>query len=375
MRICFFSPDVDAFATPGWRETLTREAGPGHQFVLLTNSWAEAPAGVEVTGGTRRASMRIARKLLSPRRKVSRLAAWRNALAEPFLGAIGENLLEGLRAADPDLVVCTHHAWTRAIQRRLRTERPLWPCITLGDPIPEIHPAWRRYDSAAKVSIVLPTHNGERYLAQSIRSCLSQTHANLELIVVDDGSGAAVAAVVGAFADPRLKYVRHETNQGLPRSLNTGFAQATGDFCSWTSDDNWYEPEAIQRMVAFLQTYQRSDFVYAQSYRADEESGDVRSGMMTIRPPESLAEDNYIGGCFLYKRVVYDTLGGFNPNAVLAEDYEYWVRVSTRFTMQRLFLPLYTYRFHGGSLTSQRSPDEVARQVSWIKQAHGMSAR
>ena len=108
-------------------------------------------------------------------------------------------------------------------------------------------------DPGARVSIVLPTYNGTRYLAQAIESCLAQSFRDVELIVVDDGSRPDVRAVVEPYlSDSRVKYVRHEKNAGVAASLNTGFRIATGSHLTWTSDDNYFEPEAIAEMLRFM---------------------------------------------------------------------------------------------------------------------------
>jgi len=102
------------------------------------------------------------------------------------------------------------------------------------------------------ITIVLPTHNGVRYLRQSVESCLSQTHRELELIVVDDGSTDGTPEMIASFDDPRIVRVRNAPNLGLPASLNVGFTRARGDYLTWTSDDNWYELNALERMLDFL---------------------------------------------------------------------------------------------------------------------------
>lgn len=70
-----------------------------------------------------------------------------------------------------------------------------------------------------KVSIVLPTHNGARYLRQSIDSCLNQTYKNLELIIVDDGSIDVTPDIIMSYQDKRIKYIRHEKKKGLHMRL------------------------------------------------------------------------------------------------------------------------------------------------------------
>ena len=125
-----------------------------------------------------------------------------------------------------------------------------------------------------RVSIVLPTYNGSKYLRQSIQSCLDQSHRNIELIVVDDGSRENIGAVVGEFSDTRIRYMRHETNRGLPASLNTGFQLATGTYLTWTSDDNYYAADAIERLTRFLQRHPTVSFVYSSMFIVDDRSAD-----------------------------------------------------------------------------------------------------
>jgi len=118
-------------------------------------------------------------------------------------------------------------------------------------------------ESSPKVSIVLPTYNGERYLRRAIESCLEQTHQNIELVVVDDCSTDSTPEIIQSFADPRLVYLRNQRNQGLPRGLNIGFARTTGQYLSWTSDDNEYAPTAIEEMLRALRDSPDGEFVYA----------------------------------------------------------------------------------------------------------------
>jgi len=373
-----FSPDVEPLASGDWRGRLDASVGRNHDLLRLTNSWAEPPPGgdIHVTSGTQRATMRLSRKILG--REPPRWSpTLRGTIARAFATAIGSDLLEGIRATDPDLIVSLHDGWTDYLRRSIRGWQMAWPCITLGDPVPPLDQTWRRYDPAAKISIVLPTYNGVRYLAQSIVSCLAQTHTNLELIVVDDGSSEPVSRIVAGFDDPRVIFVRLPRNRGLPSALNAGFGRVTGDYCTWTSDDNYYAPQALERMLSFLQTYPKCDFVYAESYRIDDSNDDrvQPRSIIRTRPPESLADDNFIGGCFLYKRAVSETIGPYNTTATLAEDYEYWVRVHHQFTMQRLLEPLYTYRFHEASLTSRHGAEDVAGVVRKVKQAHGIGRR
>src|ERR1041385_4667838 len=178
----------------------------------------------------------------------------------------------------------------------------------------------------SKVSIVLPTYNGAKYLRQSIDSCLNQTYPNIELVIVDDGSQDNTPEIIKSYNDARIKYIRNDTNQRLPRSLNIGFAKTTGDYLTWTSDDNFYAPEAIELMLNFL-CGQKADFVYCDyySFRA-ENTIDLKLVKLAAKP--SFRYINPIRACFLYTRAVMTTTGDYDPEMELVEDYDYWIRVS-----------------------------------------------
>lgn len=208
-----------------------------------------------------------------------------------------------------------------------------------------------------KVSIVLVNHNGAKYLRESIDSCLNQTHTNIELIVVDDTSTDDSQEILKAYSDERIKlYICNETNLGLANSLNRGFSHATGDYLTWTSYDNVYSKNAIEAMTRELGKYKNIDFVYANFYKIDEKGKTI--ARTKVKPIKELDIGNCIGYCFLYRRKIYQELGGYDPSCRLAEDYEYWLRIRSKFKMKRLGGYLYYARFHRECLRS-KYPQEV----------------
>ena len=213
------------------------------------------------------------------------------------------------------------------------------------------------------VSIVLPTYNGEKYLAQAIESCLNQTYASLELIVVDDASTDRTPEIISSYAtqDARMRCLRHNTNRKLPAALNTGFAQARGEYLTWTSDDNCYQPDAIMSMLKVLDSQPDASIVYS-NYTVIDEHGKVRGTTITT-PISGLATWNCVGACFLYRRAVYEELGGYSEDLYLAEDYDFWLRASIRFKFSKLEKDLYLYRDHSESLTRTKL-ERIALAVS-----------
>jgi len=215
------------------------------------------------------------------------------------------------------------------------------------------------------VSIVLPTYNGVKYIADSIRSCLSQTYRNIELLVVDDGSTNNVCEIIEAFAkqDSRVRLLKHGENRKLPAALNTGFSEAKGEYFTWTSDDNMYKENAIERMVSCITSHSDIDIVYA-NYDVVYEDGKVSYRETGL--PEKLLVNNTIGACFLYKNTVHHKLKGFNANRFLLEDLDFWVRAYDYFNFLKMNENLYTYRWHSKSLSVTRQMDVYRGVMDFI---------
>jgi glycosyltransferase involved in cell wall biosynthesis len=204
------------------------------------------------------------------------------------------------------------------------------------------------------VSIVLPTYNGSAYLEQSVNSCLAQTYRNLELIIVDDCSTDSTPEIAKRLAatDPRLIYIRNEKNKKLPLSLNTGFELAKGKYFTWTSDDNYYAPGAIEEMVKFLESSGDKKLVYT-NYTTIDESGEPTGTVIFGDVNESMVKWKGAGACFLYHATIHHELKGYDASAFLIEDYDFFIRALTKTKFGYIDrTDLYYYRLHGGSLTS-----------------------
>jgi glycosyltransferase involved in cell wall biosynthesis len=204
------------------------------------------------------------------------------------------------------------------------------------------------------VSIVLPTYNGSKYIAQSIESCLQQTYTNFELIIVDDCSTDNTPAIIRAYEqkDGRIRVIRNEKNKKLPLSLNTGFEVASGKYFTWTSDDNYYAPAALEEMVMVLEASDEHGLVYA-NYTTIDDDGKVTGTLAFGDVNKNMVAWKGCGACFLYRAQIHHQLKGYDASAFLIEDYDFFIRALTitRFYYLNRF-DLYFYRLHAQSLTS-----------------------
>lgn len=210
-------------------------------------------------------------------------------------------------------------------------------------------------NTAPCISVVLPTHNGSRYLDQSVASLAAQTFPNWELIIVDDASTDETAEIARDWIrrDTRIRGLFLKENRKLPGALNEGFQAAKGELLTWTSDDNWYHPQALARMREVLLNNPNVAIAYANFVRVDEAGNHLGAGY--VAPISEIYRFNVVGACFLYRRQVQDRLQGYDEELFLAEDYDFWLRASNDFEFARIHESLYYYRVHNASLTAQRA--------------------
>ena len=210
------------------------------------------------------------------------------------------------------------------------------------------------------VSIVLPVYNGAKYLSESIDSVIAQTYKNWELLILDDCSTDETAEISKEYAekDDRIKYILNEVNLRLPRNLNKGFSLAQGDYLTWTSDDNSYKPEAIEKMVDALESDAEAQFAYASCRIIDESGKEYEYIMVSENGRNAIVGSNPVGACFLYTRKVYETVGDYNHELILVEDFDYWQRVFMNFKTVAIPEILYKYRMHSDNLTSTMRKDQ-----------------
>ena len=232
------------------------------------------------------------------------------------------------------------------------------------------------------VSVVLPVWNQAGLLEESIQSVLGQSYEEIELIVVDDGSSADLATGLDGLAgDPRLRVIRKD-HEGMAQALNHGFRLAKGELLTWTSADNVMHGEALETLADFMLRHPGSDMVYANMELMDERAepligSDLRVNNQRLHAshvldlPESvetlgLAEDNFIGACFMYRRSAAGVVGDYDGSRLGTEAYDYWLRMHLCGTIRHLDSDecLYRYRVHGESLTAKYGRTVVAENIS-----------
>ncbi|WP_367773695.1 glycosyltransferase [Flavobacterium sp. WC2421] len=216
--------------------------------------------------------------------------------------------------------------------------------------------------NAPLVSIILPVYNGEKFLEESIESCLNQSYQNIELIIVYDISTDNSLEIIRNYAsrDSRITIITNFKKKNLPEGLNIGHNKAKGEFLTWTSDDNIYEVNAIELLLKTL-LEENVDIAYGDMEIIDHNGQKVRD--FVFLDFENIIFRNYIGNCFLYKKDVFERNKGYNENCFLVEDYDFWLRAISHSRFYQLRKKLYQYRKHDSSLTHQIAFNDEKKEI------------
>ncbi|PRX46304.1 glycosyltransferase family 2 protein [Salegentibacter salegens] len=214
------------------------------------------------------------------------------------------------------------------------------------------------------VSIILPVYNGEKFLDQSIQSCLEQTYVNIELIIVDDCSTDNSYKIAREFQkkDKRVVLIQNTENKQLPASLNIGHKVAKGSYLTWTSDDNFYEPNAIERMVVEIEK-SGIDITYSNFNIIEENGGFKRK--FVFNEGSTILLGNTVGACFLYKKEVFDRNNGYDEELHTVEDYDFWLQASIHSHFNHIPDYLYNFRIHKNSLSYHLNQKHSSSKVDF----------
>lgn len=230
------------------------------------------------------------------------------------------------------------------------------------------------------ISLMLPTYarRADGFLQRAIESALAQTHREIELVVIDDGSVDGSADLIADFArrDSRVRHVRHERNVGLP-ALTLGLAAPTcaGDYYAFVFDDCELVETHCETLLQAAQEHPDASFVYGQA-----QSLWMNGGKLLIGQPYNTAAmargDNHVPNvCVMFRRDLVEQVGWYDPHVIMKRfcDWDLWRRMAK--LSSPYYVPAVLAREYGtmlaGSLGSRVSlrPDLMLRYAGTERDA------
>jgi glycosyltransferase involved in cell wall biosynthesis len=209
-----------------------------------------------------------------------------------------------------------------------------------------------------RVSVCIPTYNGQAYLGPAIESVLAQTLTDLEVVVIDDGSTDATPDVVARLRDPRLRYLRNERNLGPQGNWNRCLEEARGRYFKLLPHDDLLRPTCLERQVAVLEA-DRDERIALVACARDVIGPDERVlmrrgfGPRDARVPGPQAAracvrrgTNLIGepGAGLARLSLVRRVGAYDGSQPYVIDLDYWFRLLEHGDLHCIAEPLAAFR-------------------------------
>lgn len=225
------------------------------------------------------------------------------------------------------------------------------------------------------VSIIMPSYNTGRFIADSIRCVLAQTYQNWELLIVDDCSTDDTCDVAAQFTDKRIRLLKNEHNSGAALTRNRALREAKGRWIAFLDSDDLWDPEKLTKQVAFME---RNGFHFSYTcYREIDENG--KPNGVSVTGPKKVTKAGMFNYCWPgCLTVMYDARAvGLIQIADIKKnnDYAMWLKACKKADCYLLSEELASYRRgRAGSVSSHGYMTLIRWHYRLYRRAEGQNA-
>jgi len=196
-----------------------------------------------------------------------------------------------------------------------------------------------------QVSVIIPSFNHDKYIAETIDSVLRQTYQDFEIVITDDGSTDNTVEVIKNFTDPRIRLFCFGRNRGACEAANHCVEHSRGKYIAMLSSDDIFVEDKLEKQVAFLEEHPDYGAVLSFAKIIDEEGQDFQEEdhfytNIFLQPNRNRWEWlNYLfyrGNCLchpsaLIRKECYRTIGLYDPRFAQLPDFDFWIRVCSQY--------------------------------------------
>ncbi len=202
----------------------------------------------------------------------------------------------------------------------------------------------------------MSVYNDERYVRESIDGILRQTFADLEFIIIDDGSTDGTSEVISGYDDPRITILENDQNIGLTRSLNRGLNEARGEFIARQDADDVSEPERLEKQLAFMEDHPDVGILGTYCHLIDDRGGVLRTAKvpledLNIRWQCLIGNPFFHPAIMLRRGILRENSLTYDESFRTAQDYDFFSRVLMHANGANLASPLVRRRIHGATIS------------------------
>lgn len=207
--------------------------------------------------------------------------------------------------------------------------------------------------SIPKISIIMPTYNGGKFISKSIKSVLKQTFKDFELIVINDASNDKTKNIINKFLtkDKRIVYLENRVNRGTPFSRNRGLKVARGEYIAYCDHDDIYYPNHIKVLKDYLDKHADIGLAYTDTLWI-KKGFKPRVRHSVDFDKYKLEYSNYITPInVMHRKLCLEKSGLFDENKIIkehsCEDWDLWLRISDYFKFAHIKKNTSNFILHG----------------------------
>lgn len=230
-----------------------------------------------------------------------------------------------------------------------------------------------------RVSVIIPSYNHEKYVAEAIQSVLDQSFQDFEIVITDDGSTDGTITEIKKFKDPRIRLFPFKENKGACVAVRKCLDEAKGEYIAMLSSDDVFLPGKLEKQVRFLD--ERTDIwaVFGYAQVIDEVGNDFEEKnhiyCKIFKQPnrnrfEWLNHFFYNGNCLchpsaLIRRSLYDELGYYDERLAQLPDFDMWIRTCLKHEIYIMPENLIKFRVRAGELNASGNRSEVHKRTGF----------
>ena len=206
--------------------------------------------------------------------------------------------------------------------------------------------------SSPRVTVFMPVYNRAHTLREAVDSVLAQTYDDFELLLIDDGSSDGSVEIAASYADPRVRLIVHDRNQGIPRTRNHGLAEARGELLAILDSDDAAHRTRLDHQVAYLDAHPEVAAV-GSWLKLVNKQGRVKGVLLRPTHPDDVRAHILFVSCFknpaMTARTEVVRRFGYREQFTYCQDIDLWARVSEAYALANIPRFLTRYRTGGES--------------------------
>lgn len=224
-----------------------------------------------------------------------------------------------------------------------------------------------------KVSVIIPSYNHEKFVAEAIQSVLNQTYPDFEIVITDDGSADNTVNIIKQFTDPRIRLFCFPKNRGAAVAANNCLRESRGELIAMLSSDDVFAVDKLAKQVNFLQEHAEVGAVFSYAQIIDEYGDDFAQENHFYKQIfiqnnrnrfEWLNHFFFKGNCLchpsaLIRKKCYEDVGKYDERFAQLPDFDFWIRLCMKYEIYIMPEELIKFRIRDNEANASGNKPEA----------------